>query len=148
MKKKKERRNRKKRRKRRTPRSPCPLLRARARRRQRQWHVSGVPCDVSPRALLPFCLRQAQDARHHGRYGAAEQLRAPLFLRPALCFLPCLQARDARHHGRYGPEGLFCWYLTMSLALCSSCCLRPKMLILRPLMLDIMAGLDQKDSFL
>ena len=53
--KKKERRKRKKWRKRRTPRSPRPLLRARARRRQRQWQVSG--------------LRQAQDARHHGRFG-------------------------------------------------------------------------------
>ena len=47
------RRKRKKRRKRRTPRSPRPLLRARARCRQRQWHVSGFPCDVSPRAVFP-----------------------------------------------------------------------------------------------
>ena len=53
VRKKKGRRNRKKRRKRRTLRSPRPLLRARARRRQRQWHVSGFPFDVSPRAVFP-----------------------------------------------------------------------------------------------
>ena len=96
---------RKKRRKRRTPHFPRPLLRAHARRRQRQWHPVGFPRDVSPRAVFP-------SARHHGRYETEKQLRAPhvLFflaiLHLALCFFPCLQARDALHLGRYGQEEL------------------------------------------
>ena len=53
VRKKMGRRKRKKRRKRRTPRSPRPLLRARARCRQRQCRLSGLPCDVFPRAVLP-----------------------------------------------------------------------------------------------
>ena len=50
--KKKGRRKRKKR-KRRTPRTSSRSLCARARRRQRQWHVSCFPGDVSPRAVFP-----------------------------------------------------------------------------------------------
>ena len=53
VRKKKGRRRRKKRRKRRTPRTSSRSLCARARRRQRQWHVSGFPGDVSPRAVFP-----------------------------------------------------------------------------------------------
>ena len=53
VRKKKGRRKWKKRRKRRTPRSPRSLFRARARCRQRQWHVSGFPCDVSLRVVFP-----------------------------------------------------------------------------------------------
>ena len=51
--KKKGRRKRKRRRKRRTPRTSSRSLCARARRRQRQWHVSGFPGDVSVRAVFP-----------------------------------------------------------------------------------------------
>ena len=58
VRKKKGRRKRKKR-------SPRPLLGARARRRQRQWHVPGFPCDVSPRAVFPSGIVRP----HHGRYG-------------------------------------------------------------------------------
>ena len=47
------RRKRKKRRKRRTPRTSSRSLRGCAHRRQRQWHVSGFPGDVSPRAVFP-----------------------------------------------------------------------------------------------
>ena len=46
-------RKRKKRRKRRTPRTSSRSLRGRARRRQRQWHVSGSPGDVLLRAVFP-----------------------------------------------------------------------------------------------
>ena len=47
------RRKRKKRRKRRTLRTSSRSLCGRARRRQRQWHVSGFPGNVSPRAVFP-----------------------------------------------------------------------------------------------
>ena len=46
-------RKRKKRRKRRTPRTSSRSLCARARLRQRQWHVSGSPGDVLLRAVFP-----------------------------------------------------------------------------------------------
>ena len=55
VRKKKGRRKRKKR-KRRTPRTCSRSLCARARRRQRQWHLSGFPCDVSPRAVFPLVV--------------------------------------------------------------------------------------------
>ena len=112
VKKKKERRKRKKRRKRRTPRSPHPLLRARARRRRRQWHPSGLPCDVSPRAVFPSVDDRPQmlDIMAGMEQKNSYVLLMCYFLAIlhfALCFLPCLQARDALHLGPYGPEGLF-----------------------------------------
>ena len=88
------------------PRSPRPLLSARARRRQRQWHPSGLPCDVSPRAVFPSVDDRPQML---DIMAGMEQKNSYvlLFLLLALCFLPCLEARDARHHGRFGPEGFW-----------------------------------------
>ena len=51
------RRKRKKRRKRRTPRTSSRSLCGRARRRQRQWHVSGSPGDVLLRAVFSVVVR-------------------------------------------------------------------------------------------
>ena len=70
-------------------------------------------------------------------YSGMSRLVLLVIVHLVLCFLPFLQALDARHHGRYGPGGLVCLYFTLSLALCSSCCLRPKMLVL-------MAGMDHR----
>ena len=53
-------RTRKKKRKKKAPRSSSFSSCARARRRQRQWHVSGFSGDVSSSRCVPFGCRQAQ----------------------------------------------------------------------------------------
>ena len=69
---------RKKKRKKKLPKTSSAC--GRARRRQRQWHArdAGFSGVVSPRRSVPFGCRQAQDARHHGRYGTEEHFCAPL----------------------------------------------------------------------
>ena len=111
VKKKKGRRKRKKRRKRRTPRSPRPLLRARARRRQRQWHLSGLPCDVSPRAVFASVDDRPKML----------DIKAGMEQKNSYVLLMCY----------------FSWLF------CTSHCV--SFPVFRPEMLGIMAGLDQKD---
>ena len=136
-------RKRKKRRKRRTPRTSS--LPGRARRRQRQWFAccAGFTGDFVPRVMFPsgvvrpkmLCI-MAGFVQMDSHSGMA-RLVLLVIVHLVLCFLPSLQACDAWHHGQYGPEGLVCLYFTLSLVLCSSCCLRPKMLVL-------MAGMDHR----
>ena len=82
---------------------------------------------------------------------------------PRAVFPSLSSGPDARLRGRHGPQdrwrftGLVvdifsgtCWLVllvTIHLELCSST-LMPRAVFLRPLMLDIMAGMDQKDSFM
>ena len=93
---------------------PC-LLRDRARRRHRQWHVYGCFAGFYlAMSSLPWCA--GPDARHHGRYEpeglfrslipavACARLVLLVILHLALC-VPCRQAQDARHRGRYGSPG-------------------------------------------
>ena len=56
---------------------------------------------------VPFCCLQAQDARHHGRYGPEGTFRHVcwyLTMSLALCSSWLSQAQDARHHVRHGPQ--------------------------------------------
>ena len=68
-----------------------------------------------------------------------------LFLHLTLCSFLCLQARDARHHGRAGQEGQLCGMHqagiagALHLVMCLS-------LVGRPMMLGIMAGMNQTDT--
>ena len=104
-------RKKRKKRKRRLPRTSSRPSRGRARRRQRQWHVSGSPGDVFLRAAFPSvvvrpempCIMASLDLKDRcsglfkaGIAGDSE---------PRAVFLPFRQAQDAPHHGRHAPEG-------------------------------------------
>ena len=157
VRKKKGRKKRKKRRKRRTPRSPRPLLRARARRRQRQWHLSGFPCDVSPRAVFPSVddrpemlgIMAGLDQKDFGmckasglspfsalsdsvRIHALRQSTRPLVGRPA--------ARSASWPAWTRLTVSVVLLVIVLLALCSLSVFTPKML-------GILVDMDQKDSY-
>ena len=125
---------------------------------------------MTPRAVFPY-LSTGPDARHHGRFGPEEPLRSyaaalfvdngtgmymagfPGYAAPRAVFLCFRLAQDAPLHGRFSElaaalvvdsGGIFMVGFTGDDA--------PRavlfFLVVRPKMLGIMAGLDQKDSCL
>ena len=112
-----KRRKRKRRRKKKLPRTSSHSSCGRARRRRRQWRDRCAGFVGCDMFLL--CRRLARDARHRGRYGPA-----------GCCF-------------RRGYGSGICMADFAHFAPCAVF----SVLVVRPKMLDIMAGVDQKDSY-
>ena len=200
-----KRRKKKKKRKKRVPRTSSHSSRGRARRRQRQWHLSGLPCDVSPRAVFPSVYDRPKMldimAGMEQKNSYVLLFFAPCTVFPSLSSGPRCSASwpvwTRRISSGLSPYSALClvrqrihavrqfteyfifyvyWWImdpqvdsrpalfqrllgsTVNTSLCvslrgwsswSQCTSRcVSFVVLRPLMLDIMAGLDQKDNFL
>ena len=200
-----KRRKKKKKRKKRVPRTSSHSSRGLARRRQRQWHLSSLPCDVSPRAVFPSVYDRPKMldimAGMEQKNSYVLLFFAPCTVFPSLSSGPrcsaswpvwtrrissglspysalCLvrqRIHAVRQFTEYFIFYVYLWIMgpqvdsrpalfqrllgsTVNTSLCvslrgwsswSQCTSRcVSFVVLRPEMLDIVAGLDQKDNFL
>ena len=135
----------------------------RACRRLRQWHLQGWFCWLF-RALSSFLLSftgpgcsaswPVWTRRTALRFlaVACAWLVLQVILHLALYFSLLSSGPDVRHHCRYGPDGQLCGEILavacarlVLLVFCTSRCVPP--VVLKPKMLGIMAGMNQRDSY-